>query len=531
MSDATPSPASPSPASPSPASAPPKKKKKGPSATAKLVFSLGFVAFIFGALELVARVAGIADPFAFGGSRLAYQQIYPPLLRRVKDDKGERFRARDPRLVDRAYPVSSPAGANKGARIYCFGESAVAGLGMSENAAFARALERHLRKLGGDHAQDSVANVGIVALDSRQVLKCVQDVCAHQKPDWVVLHVGNNEFLELHALKFQAAQGKTFAIGLDEFLKNHSALYLGLKNKSIAAKNANLTRDTFQTGALQLSERTLVEKKETHVDMEETGEAIAKHKENLRKACQVAKAAGAKVILMTVATNLEWEGMRDPKDGWVAEACGGPLPEGEAARKAKLESALADLTKKADDKTLGALEHWSALYERAHVKRALGDAKGALADFQLANDQDPHLRRCLSVMNENVRALAYASEQHAHEAIFANTHGELCEGTGTNVFVVHDGVVRTPPLASGCLAGITRALVLELCAAHLIPHEEAALAPVALTECDEAFLTSSVREVLGIAAVDGQRLPTPHGPVTERLVECYQELVATTADP
>lgn len=132
---------------------------------------------------------------------------------------------------------------------------------------------------------------------------------------------------------------------------------------------------------------------------------------------------------------------------------------------------------------------------------------------------------------ENVRALAYASEQHAHEAIFANTHGELCEGTGTNVFVVHDGVVRTPPLASGCLAGITRALVLELCAAHLIPHEEAALAPVALTECDEAFITSSVREVLGIAAVDGQRLPTPHGPVTERLVECYQELVATTADP
>ena len=64
---------------------------------------------------------------------------------------------------------------------------------------------------------------------------------------------------------------------------------------------------------------------------------------------------------------------------------------------------------------------------------------------------------------ENVVALAYAKERGAIEAVFANTRGELCEGTGSNVFVVRDGVVWTPPLDSGCLAGITRALAVEWC--------------------------------------------------------------------
>ena len=66
---------------------------------------------------------------------------------------------------------------------------------------------------------------------------------------------------------------------------------------------------------------------------------------------------------------------------------------------------------------------------------------------------------------ENVIALASRQEPGALEAIFANTRGELCEATGSNVFVVIDGVVRTPPLDSGCLAGITRELVLEWCRA------------------------------------------------------------------
>src|SRR3954465_1547369 len=62
---------------------------------------------------------------------------------------------------------------------------------------------------------------------------------------------------------------------------------------------------------------------------------------------------------------------------------------------------------------------------------------------------------------DNVVALAWAKERGADEAIFANTRGELCEGTGSNVFVAQDGRLVTPPLTSGCLGGITRELLLE----------------------------------------------------------------------
>ncbi|WP_063770897.1 aminotransferase class IV, partial [Streptacidiphilus neutrinimicus] len=62
---------------------------------------------------------------------------------------------------------------------------------------------------------------------------------------------------------------------------------------------------------------------------------------------------------------------------------------------------------------------------------------------------------------ENVVALARAHQHGASEALLANTGGMLCEGTGSNVFVVLGGRLLTPPLSSGCLAGITRALVLE----------------------------------------------------------------------
>src|SRR5579884_1687457 len=64
---------------------------------------------------------------------------------------------------------------------------------------------------------------------------------------------------------------------------------------------------------------------------------------------------------------------------------------------------------------------------------------------------------------ENVVALGYAHERGAAEAIFANTRGELCEGTGSNICLGIDGKLVTPPLSSGCLSGVTRSLLLEWC--------------------------------------------------------------------
>jgi branched-chain amino acid aminotransferase len=132
---------------------------------------------------------------------------------------------------------------------------------------------------------------------------------------------------------------------------------------------------------------------------------------------------------------------------------------------------------------------------------------------------------------ENVRALAYARERDAGEAIFLNTRGELCEATGSNVFVIRDGAVLTPPADAGCLLGVTRALVLELCADHGVPAEEAALGPAALGDADEAFLTSSTREVQPIGRVDGHELPAAPGPTSDKLGSLLTELIARHPDP
>jgi branched-chain amino acid aminotransferase len=126
---------------------------------------------------------------------------------------------------------------------------------------------------------------------------------------------------------------------------------------------------------------------------------------------------------------------------------------------------------------------------------------------------------------ENVRALAYAHARGATEAVFANTRGDLCEATGSNVFVVHDGVVRTPPADAGCLLGVTRAFVVECCATEGIPCEEVPVPMGALRSADEAFLTSSTREVQGIHAVDGADLPAAPGPITHRLRASFRARV------
>ena len=127
---------------------------------------------------------------------------------------------------------------------------------------------------------------------------------------------------------------------------------------------------------------------------------------------------------------------------------------------------------------------------------------------------------------ENVRALAYANERGGSEAIFPNTVGQLCEGTGTNVFVVHGGKILTPPLSSGCLAGVTRALVIEWVGA-----DEVDLPLDALAEAEEAFLSGTTRDVQPIRNVNGNPLPAAPGPVTKKAAEIFKQRAAEQIDP
>jgi branched-chain amino acid aminotransferase len=132
---------------------------------------------------------------------------------------------------------------------------------------------------------------------------------------------------------------------------------------------------------------------------------------------------------------------------------------------------------------------------------------------------------------ENVRALAYVDARGAHEAIFPNTQGNLCEATGSNVFLVLDGVCVTPPLTAGCLNGVTRQLLLEIAPATGIVIEERDVPVEALQRADEAFVTSTVRELQPIARVDGTPLPAAPGPITERLAAAFTELTCREMDP
>ncbi len=129
---------------------------------------------------------------------------------------------------------------------------------------------------------------------------------------------------------------------------------------------------------------------------------------------------------------------------------------------------------------------------------------------------------------ENVVALAYAHERGAGEAIFANLAGNLCEGTGTNVFVVVGSRLVTPPLSSGCLAGVTRDLLLEL-----LDVVEDDLPLSALADAEEAFLSSSTREVQPILSVDGRRLARRHrrGGLTQAAAATFRDLVRRDIDP
>ena len=129
---------------------------------------------------------------------------------------------------------------------------------------------------------------------------------------------------------------------------------------------------------------------------------------------------------------------------------------------------------------------------------------------------------------ENAVALAYASERGADEAIFSNLAGNLCEGSGSNVFVVVGGELITPPLSAGCLAGITRDLVLEFCGGT---ERDLPIGQFASERIDEAFLTSAIRGVQPIAAVDGVLCRRAPGPITIGVAERYLELRDQNLDP
>jgi len=130
---------------------------------------------------------------------------------------------------------------------------------------------------------------------------------------------------------------------------------------------------------------------------------------------------------------------------------------------------------------------------------------------------------------ENVVALRAAHRAGAHEAILANTRGELCEGTGTNVVLALDGHLVTPPLSSGCLAGITRELLLEWSEQAGTPIEQCTLTMAELSGAQSVLLTSSTRDVQPVAELDGR--PLEQTTAARAAVELFAGRAAENVDP
>jgi branched-chain amino acid aminotransferase len=131
---------------------------------------------------------------------------------------------------------------------------------------------------------------------------------------------------------------------------------------------------------------------------------------------------------------------------------------------------------------------------------------------------------------ENVIALAAAQKVGAAEAILANTRDELCEATGSNIFLVRSGVLLTPHLSSGCLPGVTRELALEWARDAGLEVSEETIPMHAAYDVDEVFITSSTKDVLPVSGWEGRSYAAP-GPVTAKLAAIFADRSAQDVDP
>ncbi|HET9785014.1 MAG TPA: aminotransferase class IV [Terriglobales bacterium] len=124
--------------------------------------------------------------------------------------------------------------------------------------------------------------------------------------------------------------------------------------------------------------------------------------------------------------------------------------------------------------------------------------------------------------------LVLVEEAHAQgfdDVLLLNERGEVAECTSANIFVAKNGVLRTPPLSSGALPGVSRKLLLAHGAAHGLRLEEATLSEGDLARADEIFITSTTREVQPVERIGERAVPTG-GPLTRQAETVFTALIA-----
>lgn len=143
------------------------------------------------------------------------------------------------------------------------------------------------------------------------------------------------------------------------------------------------------------------------------------------------------------------------------------------------------------------------------------------------NALNPRIKS-LNYLN-NILARIEADRAGCHEAIMLNHNGEVAECTADNIFLVKQGILRTPHLAAGILEGVTRNLIIGLAREAKITVQEMALTRHDVYSADEAFLTGTGAEIAPIAECDGRLIGNGKpGPVTRQLRERFHQFVRQT---
>ena len=139
--------------------------------------------------------------------------------------------------------------------------------------------------------------------------------------------------------------------------------------------------------------------------------------------------------------------------------------------------------------------------------------------------------KSLNYLN-NILAKIEAQQADAAEGVMLNEQGYVAECTGDNLFVIKKGVISTPPINAGILAGVTRAVVFELANKNEIPIKEEDLTRYDILVADECFLTGTAAEVIAAVQLDRRPIGNGHpGPITLKLVEEFRGLTRSTGTP
>ena len=139
--------------------------------------------------------------------------------------------------------------------------------------------------------------------------------------------------------------------------------------------------------------------------------------------------------------------------------------------------------------------------------------------------------KSLNYLN-NVMAKIEAQNAGAGEGLMLNEQGFVSECTGDNIFIIKNGVIFTPPIAAGALAGVTRAVVFDLAAEFGIPIREPMMTRYDIFTADECFLTGTAAEVIPAVKLDTRLIGDGKpGPITQRLIGRFRELTASTGTP